>query len=149
MRLKFQSAIKRSKQSYKLKELQIFINQCVSDDNRNIMIKFLVQNGIGACASRKRKHLVCTEIVDKDQLSAVSALQVADTKAFQCDFPGCSYACTTSCSLTSHKLTHTGEKPFQCDFPGCDYACTTSCSLTRHKRTHTGEKPFQCDVPGM
>ena len=36
------------------------------------MIKFLVQDGIGACASRKRKQQIA------DQLSAAR---------FQCDFP--------------------------------------------------------------
>jgi len=97
------------------------------------MIKFLVQNGIGACASRKRKQQT------GGHLSAAP---------FECDVPGCNYACTTSGHLTSHKLTHTGEKPFQCDFPGCNYACTQSGNLAAHKRTHTGEKPFQCDFAG-
>jgi len=97
------------------------------------MIKFLVQNGIGACASRKRKQQIA------DHFSAAP---------FQCDFPGCSYASSANGTLTRHKRTHTGEKPFQCDFPGCNYACTTSGDLTRHKLTHTGEKPFKCDFPG-
>jgi len=127
------------------------------------MIKFLVQDGIGACASHKRKQQIANHFSTApfqcdfpgcDYASTQSGHLVTHKrthtgeKPFQCDFAGCNYACSASGSLTRHKLTHTGEKPFQCDVPGCGYACTTSAYLTVHKRTHTGEKPFQCDFPG-
>ena len=84
--------------------------------------------------------LVCQEIADINHLSSTSAMQQqpADKKPFRCSL--CSYATKRNDHLTTHKRTHTGEKPFQCDFPGCGYACTTSGSLANHtKAMHTKE----------
>ena len=45
-------------------------------------------------------------------------------------------------SLSSHFLTHTGEKPHKCT--RCPKSFSQASNLTAHVMTHTGEKPHSC-----
>ncbi|XP_037816626.1 zinc finger protein 62 homolog [Lucilia sericata] len=54
----------------------------------------------------------------------------------------CGASLSTSSSLASHKLIHTGERPYKCD--QCDKSFNISSNLHVHKRIHTGEKPYSC-----
>ena len=53
----------------------------------------------------------------------------------------CEKVFSGSSHLTTHKLSHTGDKPFTCVF--CEKAFSQSSNLTRHKLSHTGEKPLK------
>ena len=47
-------------------------------------------------------------------------------------------------TLRAHMTTHTGTSNFMC--PLCDKACNDNNSLEEHIRMHTGEKPFVCSI---
>ena len=47
-------------------------------------------------------------------------------------------------TLRAHMTTHTGTSNFMC--PLCDKACNDNNSLEEHIRMHTGEKPFVCAI---
>lgn len=89
---------------------------------------------------------------------------------YHCDF--CERVFTNRYHLTSHIITHTGERGFECRMcnktfgrrstlrahmtthtktsnfmcPLCEKACNDNNSLEEHLRAHTGEKPFSCGI---
>ncbi|XP_060526466.1 zinc finger protein OZF-like [Cylas formicarius] len=48
----------------------------------------------------------------------------------------------TNTNLEIHKRIHTGNKPYICSF--CDKPFNTSTQLKKHMMVHTGEKPYTC-----
>jgi len=63
---------------------------------------------------------------------------------FGCD--QCEWKFKTPQNLSTHMLTHSGEKPFQCD--RCTKSFSQKVNLERHSILHTGLKPFKCEDCG-
>ena len=52
-------------------------------------------------------------------------------------------ATSLSENLTTHSITHSGEKTNKCDI--CNYMCFQTGDLRRHLKTHSGEMSNKCN----
>ncbi|KAJ3284608.1 hypothetical protein HDU79_008000 [Rhizoclosmatium sp. JEL0117] len=59
-------------------------------------------------------------------------------RPYSCD--QCDKTFTTKNRQKVHSRGHTGEKPFKCEFPGCSYASTQKCGLSSHENKHLPNK---------
>jgi KRAB domain-containing zinc finger protein len=51
--------------------------------------------------------------------------------------------------LTTHSVTHTGERPYECRHPGCSKRFGQSSTRNYHERTHSDARPYVCAQCGL
>jgi KRAB domain-containing zinc finger protein len=51
--------------------------------------------------------------------------------------------------LTTHSVTHTGERPYACRHPGCTKRFGQSSTRNYHERTHSDARPYVCAQCGL
>ncbi|TPX73156.1 hypothetical protein CcCBS67573_g05573 [Chytriomyces confervae] len=64
---------------------------------------------------------------------------------YPCPHLDCTREFPTKARLTSHSVTHSGERPFACSFAGCDKAYTTNNRRKVHMRSHSKHRPYTCN----
>lgn len=71
-----------------------------------------------------------------------SPKHISPMKKHKCEICGKLFA--QKSKLTTHKLSHTGERPFKCH--NCDKAYTSKSKLNAHVRLHTRTSIHQCNI---
>ncbi|KAJ1867192.1 transcriptional repressor [Coemansia sp. RSA 990] len=65
-----------------------------------------------------------------------SSARTQNKRKYQCSYPGCGKAFTTSGHLSRHFRIHTGEKNYHCLYPGCTSRFSRQDNMMQHYRTH-------------
>ncbi|KAI8835410.1 hypothetical protein BJ741DRAFT_223512 [Chytriomyces cf. hyalinus JEL632] len=84
-------------------------------------------------------------------ITTPASLRDAETRrrkkkqVYPCPYFDCTREFPTKARLTSHSVTHSGDRPFVCSVAGCAKAYTTNNRLTIHKRAHSNLRPYMCN----
>ncbi|CAG2116005.1 unnamed protein product, partial [Medioppia subpectinata] len=70
-----------------------------------------------------------------------------DTKRYECDVSGCSWATNTRSQFDVHRRKHQNVRPFVCEETDCGKSFHRKWSLTKHMQCHSDERPHRCDWP--
>ncbi|KAJ3073038.1 hypothetical protein HDU99_002047 [Rhizoclosmatium hyalinum] len=88
--------------------------------------------------NKKCDYPGCERSFSKFSNLATHKLTHNGKRPYSCD--QCDKTFTTKNRQKVHSRGHTGEKPFKCEFPGCSYASTQKCGLSSHENKHLPNK---------